>query len=108
MTQPRAEGRLSWREGKTTAERGYGSRWQKARERFLFAHPLCERCKKRNRTTVATVVNHRIPHKGDQALFWDEANWEPACKPCHDSDIRREEQGSKPKPHIGMDGWPIG
>lgn len=33
---------------------------------------------------LATVVDHIKPHRGDMALFWDEANWQGLCKPCHD------------------------
>ena len=38
----------------------------------------------------ATVVDHVVPHRGDQRLFWDERNWAPACKPCHDAKTARE------------------
>ena len=31
-----------------------------------------------------TLVDHIVPHRGDQALFWDEQNWQPLCKSCHD------------------------
>ena len=34
--------------------------------------------------TPATVVDHVIPHRGDQKLFWDEDNWQALCKSCHD------------------------
>lgn len=91
----------------TTAERGYGARWQKARERHLRAHPLCVRCEAEGRITVATVVDHRVPHRGDQVLFWDETNWDSLCKTHHSSDKQREEKGGKPRPRIAEDGWPI-
>src|SRR3546814_15790813 len=66
MTQP------SWRKDKRkTAERGYGSKWQAARAGFLRSHPLCVMCVEEGRTTVATVVDHKVPHRGDQRLFWD-------------------------------------
>ncbi len=81
----------SWRSGKTTAERGYGGRWQRARERFLRAHPLCCYCQQSGRVTEATVVDHIQPHQGDQKLFWDESNWQPLCKPCHDIVKKAEE-----------------
>jgi len=69
--------------GSSTA-RGYGYRWQQARERFLKKHPLCRHCQQQGNLTPATVVDHITPHKGDQQLFWDEANWQPLCKPHHD------------------------
>lgn len=89
-----------------TAERGYGGRWQKARITFLAANPLCRMCESEGRATVATVVDHIMPHKGDQSLFWDRANWQPLCKPHHDRDKQREERGTA-RPVIGDDGWPI-
>ena len=35
--------------------------------------------------TPAAVVDHVLPHRGDWSLFWDESNWQPLCKPCHDA-----------------------
>ena len=64
--------------------RGYTRDWQKASKQFLDAHPLCVRCRAKGRVTGATVVDHITDHKGDQRLFWDEANWQPLCKPHHD------------------------
>jgi len=97
----------SWRDDKrTAAQRGYGSRWRKARETYLRRNPLCVYCQKEGRIEVATVVDHKIPHKGDQKLFWDRDNWQPLCKACHDSVKRREEHGTQ-APAIGPDGWPV-
>lgn len=64
--------------------RGYDSRWRKARANFLQRNPLCNACMKRGKITPATVVDHVIPHRGDQKLFWDESNWQALCKSCHD------------------------
>ena len=41
-------------------------------------------CTAAGRVTMATVVDHIEPHKGDPELFWDEDNWQGLCKPCHD------------------------
>ena len=71
-------------EVKSTKEKGYDSRWNKARLRFLKLHPFCIRCLKRNRYKQATVVDHIVPHRGNQKLLWDEGNWQPLCKSCHD------------------------
>lgn len=35
-------------------------------------------------TVVGTVVDHITPHKGDEALFFDQGNLQTLCKPCHD------------------------
>lgn len=50
----------------TTAQRGYGGRWQKARETFLKRAPLCAECQRHGRVTLARIVDHVIPHRGDQ------------------------------------------
>lgn len=68
---------------KNSFERGYDARWRKARVRFLGANPLCVHCLSTGRTTVAVVVDHITPHRGDQGLFWDEANWQALCVICH-------------------------
>ena len=41
----------------------------------------------------ATVVDHIIPHKGDMDIFWDEDNWQPLCKRCHDQKTATENGG---------------
>jgi 5-methylcytosine-specific restriction protein A len=66
--------------------RGYTTRWRKASKRFLSRpeNRLCVECKRRGRAVLATVVDHRRPHRGDWELFWDEDNWQGLCKPCHD------------------------
>lgn len=75
--------------------RGYGRRWQKAREVFLRLHPLCEceECRAASRIVPATVVDHRIPHRGDMRLFWDQTNWQAMSKPCHDRKTARDDGG---------------
>ena len=72
--------------------RGYDSRWEKARKRFLKAHPLCVRCMEQGRLTRATVVDHIVPHRGDAKLFWDEGNWQSLCKSCHDHKTMTEDR----------------
>ena len=62
-----------------------GSAW------FKHSHPLCVECKKQGKLTQATVVDHIVPHRGDQKLFWDESNWQPLCKPCHDKKTWNED-----------------
>jgi 5-methylcytosine-specific restriction protein A len=70
----------------TARQRGYDSKWEQARAAYLASHRTCVRC-----GAPATIVNHRIAHKGDMKLFWDRKNWEAVCKPCHDGPIQREE-----------------
>ena len=77
----------------TAAQRGYGSRWQKARATFLARSPLCVECEKAGRVTAAAVVDHIVPHQGDQGLFWDTDNWQSLCKTHHDIKTAREDGG---------------
>ena len=65
-------------------QRGYDAKWRAARKRYLKRHPLCELCKARGELSPATVVDHIVPHRGDMQLFWDQSNWQPLCKHCHD------------------------
>ena len=81
----------SWRSGMTSSQRGYGYRWQKAREQYLRDHPLCVFCAKTGRTTAASVVDHIVAHRGDKDLFWNQDNWQSLCKFCHDSAKQAEE-----------------
>ena len=68
----------------SAAQRGYDARWQRTREAFLKRNPLCAQCLRENRLTPATVVDHIVPHRGDEKLFWDQGNWQAICKTCHD------------------------
>jgi 5-methylcytosine-specific restriction endonuclease McrA len=87
----------SWRAGKEgSTARGYGYAWQRARLRYLAAHPFCVRCVAEGITIpvpLATELDHVIPHRGNQALFWDQSNWQPLCKPHHDDKTREEQRG---------------
>lgn len=82
----------AWREGKTTAQRGYGGKWQRYRLAFLAKHPLCRACEAEGKVTVATVVDHVVPHRGDMVLFW-KGEHQPLCGPCHSAKTAREEGG---------------
>jgi 5-methylcytosine-specific restriction protein A len=55
-----------------------GRAWRKARLGFLNAAPLCVDCGR-----AATVVDHRDPHRGDPAVFWDRGRWQSMCASCH-------------------------
>lgn len=82
----------SWRTDKqTSTQRGYGYKWQQAREGYLAHHPFCVYCKRDGILTLATVVDHRIPHRGDMTLFWDRTNWQGLCTTHHSKDKQREE-----------------
>lgn len=69
--------------------RGYDREWDIARADYLTRNPLCRRCQ-----APATVVDHIQPHKGNKRLFWNPANWQPLCVPCHSRAKQSEERRS--------------
>jgi 5-methylcytosine-specific restriction endonuclease McrA len=38
---------------------------------------------------------------------YDLTNMQPVCAECHDKKTRADNGWRKPKPRIGLDGWPI-
>ena len=77
-------------------ERGYNYRWQKESKYFLRLHPLCqcEACDEgRIRVRAASVVDHKVPHRGDPVLFWNQTNWQSMAKECHDKKTARHDGG---------------
>lgn len=83
----------SLKKRRSSTQRGYGYRWQKARGAYLVKHPLCAECARQDRIRAATEVDHIIPHKNDPELFWDEDNWQGLCHPCHSIKTAREDGG---------------
>ncbi len=77
----------------SAAARGYNAKWQRERLRFLRMNPLCVICRREGRLTPATVVDHIVPHRGDETLFWDRTNWQALCKLCHDTKTASENGG---------------
>jgi 5-methylcytosine-specific restriction protein A len=71
----------------SASARGYDGAWRRARAEYLRANPTCRRC-----GAPATVVDHIEPHKGNRALFWNRANWQPLCDHCHNRAKQAEEK----------------
>jgi 5-methylcytosine-specific restriction protein A len=75
-------------------ERGYTRQWEQRARWFRQRYALCgqrpgglppvmSRCHDEGRITVAAQVDHVIPHRGDERLFWDEqGNWQSLCASC--------------------------
>ena len=59
----------------------YGRAWRRVRQRYVSAHPLCERCLKEGRMTPVDEVHHIIPVS--QGGTNDESNLMSLCKSCH-------------------------
>lgn len=83
--------RSSRTRGLTTTERGYGWRWQKAREVILAREPLCRPCKQAGRVSPATEVDHVVEKA--RGGTDDPDNLQPICKHCHDAKSRVEARG---------------
>ncbi len=64
-------------------QRGYTSEWDKAAKEFLQAHPYCVMCLEFGQQKNATAVTHKLPHRGNPALFWNPKNWQGLCAGHH-------------------------
>ena len=59
----------------------YGRAWKRIRDRYILAHPYCEKCFEEGRMTVATECHHIIPvSRGGQSV---EENLMALCRGCH-------------------------
>ena len=63
-------------------------RWRRLSKMHLAENPLCVTCEKAGRVEMGAAVDHIEPHRGDEGLFWDEANWQSLCKSCHGKKTR--------------------
>lgn len=77
--------------------RGYTSKWDKAAKGHLEKNPLCVYCAMGAwgdalRSTPSTLVDHLIPHRGDQAIFWNRRDWIASCDDCHVGPKQRTER----------------
>lgn len=108
----------SWRADKqSSTQRGYGYRWQQARAAHLRAFPWCVTCLEEmglpstlgaddaeqvctkalqlgRPVPLADVVDHKVAHRGDMALFWDRSNWQSLDASHHNANKQRQEQGN--------------
>ena len=73
------------------------ARWQALRMQvltdalFTCANPNCRRiC----HDTSKLVADHKQPHRDDEDLFWNRANLQCLCKPCHDGAKQRAERAA--------------
>jgi 5-methylcytosine-specific restriction protein A len=87
-----------------SAQRGYGHKWRKVRLAFLQSNPLCVRCQSEGRVKAATDVDHIVPHRGDQAMFWDVSNYQALCHSHHSEKTATEDSGFGSSPEKGRGG----
>lgn len=61
----------------------------KIEARFTCEWPGCGRVSGRS---GEMVTDHKVPHRGDEALFWERANLQCLCKACHDRHKQAQER----------------
>ena len=89
-------------------KRGYGSYWDKLRLRILARDNYlcqCPRCLGgKLRLMPATEVDHILPKANGGTD--DPGNLRSVSGECHKR-ISLEQRGVRPRPRIGLDGWPL-
>lgn len=68
-------------------------RWKRARLKQLEKYPLCDDCLSLGLVVAATVVDHIVPHQGDEVKFFDSGGFSSKCKPCHDRKTAQHDGG---------------
>ena len=58
----------------------------------MESNPFCVKCYEEGHITMATVVDHIKPHRGDKKLFWDRGNWQPLCEHHHNVKTMTEDR----------------
>ena len=53
-------------------------------------------CALDEKLTLADLVDHLYPHRGDTALFWDKRWWLSLCTTCHSGPKQALEHQGKP------------
>lgn len=74
------------------------ARWQALRWATLLRDLFtCQwpGCGKVEADTSKLVADHRKPHRGDEALFWDPENLWTLCEHCHNSRKQAEERAGQ-------------
>ncbi|MET3926649.1 HNH endonuclease [Devosia sp. 2618] len=86
--------RLNDREKTQPWRRWYHSaEWKRLRMSVLVRDLFtCQMCGKLESNTSMLIGDHRVPHHGNRQMFFNEANIQCLCKPCHDSEKQRRER----------------
>lgn len=81
------------------------SRWQKKRADHIAANPLCVMCLAEGKARSGNIADHRIPHKGNEILFF-EGELDTLCEHHHNSVKQSFERTGKLK-GFDDDGLPL-
>lgn len=83
--------------------RGYDAEHRRIRAQLLKEEPLCQECKRRGLSIIATIADHIIPlSRGGKT---ERSNYQALCRECSDRKTLAD-QGKRFKRRIGVDGWP--
>lgn len=74
--------------------------WLALRRQQLTMHPFCVECLKAGKYTMASEVDHIIPHRNDERLFFDPSNLQSLCHSCHSIKTAREDGGFGRSMHV--------
>ncbi len=77
--------------GRRDIDRMYDTKWEEYRKRFLAVNPKCYACNE-----YAIVVDHLIPHKGDEKLFKKLDNHIQLCVKCHNTVTTKFDRDYRP------------
>src|SRR5438552_19045890 len=84
----------------------YGSsRWKTRRAEQLRRETYCRFLWTMGQQVLATVADHKQPHRGNEQLFWRGELWS-LCKVHHDCAKQRAERRGYDSA-VGLDGWPL-
>ena len=92
------------RKRESTAERGYGNKWQVYTQRFKAKWPACSHCLRLSKWTgclydakgeeLPNNIDHIEPVSGpSDPRFWDEYNHQNLCHKCHAKKTAQQGKG---------------
>ena len=95
----------AWTKRADTPKRLSGRRLQERRAWWFRQHPLCVLCFEKGRAVIARELDHIVPISEGGAEH-DPNNWRSLCHDCN-QEQNILHRGGKPRPRIGIDGFPI-
>ena len=66
----------------SSTSRGYNARWERVRKTWLKRNPECAYCPG-DYKSLAVLIDHFVPHRGNQQIFWNKEFWRGSCQSCH-------------------------
>lgn len=76
----------------------YTERWREMRAAQLIREPYCRDCGLHGVRSIATDVDHIVPHRGNRTLFYDDSNLQSLCHACHSRKTMAEKQARNHSP----------